>query len=90
MFPGFPNGGFGAPYNWVPQQPIVQADRHQDQLLEQLSDHLAAAHNVTLDLRNTHGSHVAVNVVDEWIKQIGSVFDWVNAFRLPDTLPHGV
>lgn len=90
MFPGFPSGEYGVPYNGIQQQPIIQADRLQDQLLEQLSDYLAAAHNVTIDLTNTHGSRIVVDLAHEWMKQIKSVLDWFNAIRLPDTSQHGM
>ena len=85
MIPGPLGGAALIPPNEPPPQPIVQAEDPQDQLLEQLSDHLAAAHNAAIDLTDTRGPRVAVPLAEEWMNQIKSLFEWVNAFRLPET-----
>ena len=85
MNPGLPGGAALIPPNGAPPPLIPQAEDPQDQLLERLSNNLADAHNRAIDLANTRGPRVVETLAEEWMRQIKSLFEWVNAFRLPET-----
>jgi hypothetical protein len=70
------------PPNGAPPQPMVQAKDPQDQLLEMLSNNLADAYNRAIHSTIARGPRVREDLAKEWMRQVKSLFDWVNAFQL--------